>query len=198
MTKRYEQQFLEKAKPNVVAFTAVLNACSRPANIAERKEAFDIAQRTMSQLSSGIYDRPNFLSYAAFFSVCATSVDRGAFRDSIVRTTFEHCVETGQVGQIVVQKLKDAASPQLFNELVGKYVNDCGSYELPRLWTLGLRGERVLSVVKVTSLQLDPFVQGSKHRLKTVKRIEARQDSAAAERIQNDLFSKKNLRPKDL
>ena len=169
MTERYEQRSLEKVKPTVVAFTAVLNACSRPANSTEREEAFHIAQLTMSQLSSGIYDKPNFLSYAAFFSVCATTVDEGVFRDSTIRTTFEQCAETGQVGQIVVQKLKDAASPQLFNELVGKYEN-CGSFELPRAWTFGLCGEREMDGLKPRHSKLGPLPQASKLRLREVRR----------------------------
>lgn len=76
--------------------------------------------------------------YHAFLSVGAACVDKGTFCDSIICTTFEKCVETGEPGQIVVQKLKDAAWQDLFNELVGKYGDDRGSFGLSRQWTFGL------------------------------------------------------------
>ena len=142
MTRRYLENYSKRVKPNVVAFTAVLNACSYPIDDSERKESFQIAQITMAELSLGVYDEPNFLSYAAFLAVCASCLDEGEYCDDIVETVFEECTRKGQVGQIVIRKLQEAASTKLFDRLVGHCEQDDGSFDLPRKWTLRIVGER--------------------------------------------------------
>ena len=142
MTKRYLENYSTRVKPNVVAFTAVLNACSYPMDDSERQESFHIAQRTMDELSCGVYDKPNFLSYAAFLAVCASCLDEGEACDDIVETVFEECTRRGQVGQIVLRKLQEAASPELFDRLVGQYEQVDGSFHLPRKWARRIVGER--------------------------------------------------------
>lgn len=165
------EKYSKSVKPNVVAFTAVLNACSRPVDNSERMDAFQIAQLTKAELSVGIYGKPNFLSYAAFLAVCATTLDIGEFRDRVVRNTFDECVEAGEMGQIVIEKLKQAASPELYEDLLGKYLNDDGSYELPRKWTVRLRGERNTETSNSVSRKTGPLSESSKLRLKAVQRF---------------------------
>jgi hypothetical protein len=131
-------------KPNVKTFTAVLNACSRPIDEEEALDAFAIAELTMAELSLGVYDEPNFLSYAAFLSVCATALQAGPIRDSAVRQSFQDCVEAGQVGTIVLQKLLVAASPELVEELIGPYRHEEleETFQVPLQWKRNVRGER--------------------------------------------------------
>ncbi len=171
MRKRYMQKKSENLKPNVVAFTAVLNACSRPVDNSERMDAFQIAQLTRSELSIGIYGLPNFLSYAAFLSVCATTLDSGEFRDRVVRSIFDDCAKAGQMGQIVLEKLKQAASSELYEDLVGIYRKNDGSYELPRQWTMCLQGERNAATSASIRKKGGPLSESSKLRLKAVEKF---------------------------
>jgi hypothetical protein len=174
MRKRYIEKYSQRVKPNVVAFTAVLNACSWPVDNSEREEAFEIAQLTMAELSLGTYDKPNFLSYAAFLCVCASNLDEGDFREDVVRKTFAKCAKAGQVGQIVMEKLKVAASPDLYDELVGEYLQDDGTYVIPRKWTLCIKGERSSHTQEFGSRvywNVDPISESSKLRLRAVKKF---------------------------
>lgn len=174
MRKRYMENYSKRVKPNVVAFTAVLNACSWPEDFSERQEAFQIAQLTMAELSLGTYDKPNFLSYAAFLSVCASTLDEGDYRDEVIRNTFVECVKAGQVGQIVMEKLKVAASHDLYDELVGKYLKDDGTYAIPRMWTLSIKGERSSDTHDLGTRiwkNMDSISESSKLRLKAVQKF---------------------------
>jgi hypothetical protein len=112
-------------------------------NEVEAIDAFAIAKLTMAELSLGVYDYPNFLSYAAFLSVCATTLSPGPTRDNAVKQAFQDCQSAGQVGTIVLQKLMLAASPQLVDELIGPYRHDNGEIQIPSRWKFNVRGERV-------------------------------------------------------
>lgn len=142
MTKRYLESRNPNLKPNVKTFTAVLNACARPVDESERNDAFEIAETTMAELSQGTYDKPNFLSYAAFLSVCCSTVAPGEERDVIVRKKFKECIEAGEVAKLVLTKLRIAATPSLYEELVGKYKQDDGSLQIPQGWKASIKGER--------------------------------------------------------
>jgi hypothetical protein len=161
-------------KPNVKTFTAVLNACSRPTEKSERADAFAIAQLTMAELSVGTYGKPNFLSYAAYLSVCATTLDPGRDRDQAVQTAFEACAEAGEVGKIVLEKLYAAASPELLEKLIGCYRDQQGLLHIPEKWKSNIRGERfdftkeVKSMV-VTEKELSGIPKSSKVRLEAVQ-----------------------------
>ena len=166
--------------PNVVLYTAVLNACARPVDDDEKQESYDIAVLTMEEIlllskaSSAEGSRrrrqrgstvqnqkelvsPNFLTFAAFLGVCSYTLLPSSQRDDIVERTFQQCCEYGQCGQIVLEKLKQAASPTLYQKLLGEYLQPSDGEEnyyhastgvlntqaLPRAWTRHIRGERL-------------------------------------------------------
>jgi hypothetical protein len=170
MRKRYLETKSKSLKPNVIAFTAVLNACARPAEISERADAFEVAQLTMAELSLGTFDKPNFLSYAAFLSVCCSTLAPGEMRDEVVRKTFTQCAEAGQVAQIVLGKLCIAASPELHDELVGKYMNENGVMSLPSSWTQCIKGERSGAAIELGIVSNSSTIsRSSKLRLQEVE-----------------------------
>lgn len=142
MKKLSEESGGKNAKPNVVAFTAVINACNRPIDESEKEDAFQIAQLTMKEVLLGRFERPNFLTFATFLGVCSSTLTPSIQRDYIVMKTFEQCCEAGQVGQIVLEKLKLAASQPLYNDLLEDVLNEDGVPELPFEWTANIRGER--------------------------------------------------------
>jgi hypothetical protein len=160
----------------VKTFTAVLNACARPSDAIEALDAFAIAKLTMAELSLGVYGEPNFLSYAAFLSVCATTLDAGPKRDSIVKQTFTSCVQAGQVGTIVLEKLSAAASLELMTELIGSYRGDTGEIQVPQEWKANVKGEKASSFFiptpKVTEQDVRKVSKSSQRRFEAVQRFE--------------------------
>ncbi|KAG7356466.1 PPR: pentatricopeptide repeat domain containing protein [Nitzschia inconspicua] len=165
-------------RPNVKTFTAVLNACARPSDVVEALDAFAIAKLTMAELSVGVYGHPNFLSYAAFLSVCATALEAGPKRDRIVRETFKKCVEAGEVGTIVVEKLHAAASLDLLNELVGTHRNENGEIQVPQQWKANVKGEKASSFFirtpKVTDKVVSTVSKSSQQRFGVVQQYQDR------------------------
>jgi hypothetical protein len=142
MRKLYDFNKSRQCKPNVVIFTAVINACARPAQVSEKLDSFQIAQLTMEEAL--VLGEANFLTFAAFLGVCSHTLLPSTLRDGTVKRTFEQCSDAGQVGRIVLEKLKQAASPVLYKELVGSYPLDGNDIptQLPKAWTKNIRGER--------------------------------------------------------
>jgi len=154
MRDRYENQEKEECKLNVVVFTAVINACVFPASEEDKCIAFRIAQLVWEELKYSPYGPPNFLTYATFLHAVATTLDDGDRGDEVVRRAFSDCCKHGCVGQIVPDKLQEAASPALYAEML----QDVGDRdELPISWTRRVKGERREKVDKGRSHdQTDP------------------------------------------
>ena len=162
-------------KPNVKTFTSVLNACARPLDASEKDDAFAIAQLTMGELSVGTYGKPNFLSFAAYLAVCGTTLEVGPKRDAEAKKTFEDCVKAGQVGQIVLEKLHTAASPELLHELIGSYINDRGQIKIPHHWNKSTEGERTggnsLVQIELNEEVVSKIPKSSQQRLEDVQKF---------------------------
>jgi hypothetical protein len=142
MKERHERTGQQSCQPNVVVYTAALNACAKPCLPEERETAFGTAVLIMQELESAPtkYGTANFLTYAAFLRACATTLPASSERrDAVVRQCFEQCCRKGHVGQIVLLKLADAASPSLYRQLL-EGVEDISS--LPADWTRNVKGER--------------------------------------------------------
>ena len=91
-------------------------------------------------LQSPQYGTPNFLTYAAYLQAIATTLDEGdSMRDDETKRIFAQCCQAGQVGEIVLVKLRKAASPGLLADLLAN-VKD--TERLPSSWTRNVRGER--------------------------------------------------------
>eukprot|EP00533_Pseudo-nitzschia_delicatissima_P006386 CAMPEP_0116089954 /NCGR_PEP_ID=MMETSP0327-20121206/6694_1 /TAXON_ID=44447 /ORGANISM="Pseudo-nitzschia delicatissima, Strain B596" /LENGTH=222 /DNA_ID=CAMNT_0003581167 /DNA_START=121 /DNA_END=785 /DNA_ORIENTATION=+ len=141
-TKKNKHRY-KLLKPNVKTFTAVLNACARPIEDSEKGDAFAIAKLAMAELSVGTYGKPNFLSYAAYLAVCATTLEAGPERDAETKKVFQDCINAGQVAQIVLEKLYTAVSPEMLFELIGDHLNENGKITIPSHWNRSTKGERV-------------------------------------------------------
>jgi len=147
MRRRYEELGQASCRPNVVVFTSVINACVNPNSKAEAETAFAIAQLVFDELLQSDYGSPNFLTYAAFLHACATALEEGEDRDSVVKRKFEMCAEYGCVGKIVVEKFREAASIELQDSVLGRR----GWEELPNDWTRFVSGERYQTPPKTLS-----------------------------------------------
>lgn len=162
-------------KPNVKTFTSVLNACARPVNKSEKEDAYAIAKLTMAELSVGTYGKPNFLSFAAYLAVCGTTLEVGSERDAEVKKTFEECIKVGQVGQIVLEKLHVAASPELLYELISDHLDESGQITIPRNWNRSTKGERAggnaLAPIEVSEELINLIPKASQQRLEDVQKF---------------------------
>jgi hypothetical protein len=165
MKKLYRTSNAKSVKPNIVAATAVINACARPADKYEKGDAFIIAKLTMEEVLLGEFGKPNFLTFSAFLSVCSSTLPSSDGRDDAVRRTFEQCRMSGQVAQIVLEKFKKAASTQLYEELLGDILDENGVPQLPREWSVNVQGERHViakdtqTIPRSTELQPNAAVQ---------------------------------------
>ena len=139
MKHRHEIMGQKCCKPNVVVFTSVINACVKPATFQDKEIAFEIAQLTFEELVHSPYGQPNFLTYAAFLHVCGTTLEEGDRRDSVIQRIFGLCRQYGCVGKIVLQKLEESASGDLYEELLGPYET---WDDLPHTWKRRVKGER--------------------------------------------------------
>lgn len=138
---RYEVQGDHSCRPNVVVYSAVLNACCKATAVSDRGVNVAIAQLVWDELRWSEYGPPNFLSYASYLRVCAESMDESQ-RDVHVRRIFVQACEEGQVGEIVLEKFLAAASPELCRELLGSTGDDILSELVPKTWTRNVKGER--------------------------------------------------------
>jgi hypothetical protein len=133
-----------KVKPNEVTYTAVLNSCAHPSERSDkrtRRKALDTAIFTLEELrSTAMYGQPNQITYGTFLLACANLLqvegggegdedDAGgaageedrrlaaALRRSTTERAFRQCCQDGQVGEMVLSRLRRAA-PDLYEELL--------------------------------------------------------------------------------
>jgi hypothetical protein len=145
MRDLYEQTKKQELKPNVVAYTAVLNACALPVDKLERESALSIALLVMEELRVYGHDRPNFLTYAAFLHVLGSTIPHGTRRDTLALKYFRQAKARGQVGFIVLEKLH-TASPTTYHAIAEKITeqDDHGNdvVRIPHAWGKNVVGER--------------------------------------------------------
>jgi Pentatricopeptide repeat domain len=117
MKDLYIQTQNQDLKPNVVAYTAVLNACALPIDKAERESSLSLAIQVMDQMKLDGYDRPNFLTYSAFLHVLGSTIPPSPRREKMALQVIQDARENGQVGYIVLEKLQ-IASPLVYENIV--------------------------------------------------------------------------------
>ena len=99
----------QNAKPNVFAYTAVLNACAFcSGGMMEKKEALQIATSTFQHLESFDFDSPNHITYTTFLRVCLNLIPVSDARDSAVSSVFQKCKKNGVVTESMFQLLQYA------------------------------------------------------------------------------------------
>lgn len=109
----------EAARPNVVAYNSVLNACAYSPNDAGAIEtAFKIACLVFDEVRTSCHVTPTHVTYGTFLSVCANLMPESEVRDNLVEATFKRCAREGLVSNMVWRNLNAAASPTLLAELL--------------------------------------------------------------------------------
>jgi hypothetical protein len=122
MDKLYQAGYKD-ARPSEVTYTSVLNSCAFTSSLDERtkRKAFDTAIFTLQELQTSRYGAPNDIAYGTFIQACANllSKDDEMLR-AVIEEAFQQCCRDGQVGEMVLYHLRDAAPEDLFNELLSE------------------------------------------------------------------------------
>mmetsp|Transcript_17767 Transcript_17767/g.26913 ORF Transcript_17767/g.26913 Transcript_17767/m.26913 type:complete len:545 (-) Transcript_17767:46-1680(-) len=174
MRELYEQEptYID-LKPNVVAYTAVLNACSLPADKAESESALQIAQLVMEEMRVYKYDKPNFLTFSAFLQVLGSTITPGTRRDQLALEIFEQARASGQVGYLTLEKLRHA-SPDTYSCFVKDITEKNGDgthiVQIPFEWSCNVVGEREPSRRFIKDDTTSNIVRSNYIRLKEVKK----------------------------
>jgi len=131
------------AIPNVFAYSIVLNACAfTTGDEIERKQAMDIAIETLSRVSKSRTAKPNHVIYGSFLKACAMLMPMEDPRKrQMITDVFSKCCRDGQVGSNVLEQLKFAAPPDLYDSLVGHYMvnGQIGLQSIPSSWRCNVR-----------------------------------------------------------
>jgi len=122
-------------KPPVYAFNACLNACAYTHNQKEKVDAFRVAVSTLVLLQK--YCKPDHTTYGTLIRAWSNLFPKDdERRDNIIDSVFKQCCKEGQLGLMVLQQLKFAASPELYRSLLGKEITDeVNLTELPPEWS---------------------------------------------------------------
>lgn len=130
------------AKPTVVAYNAVLNACEfslgGDTEIEQVEQAFKVACETLDELRNSEGLSADHVTYATFMGAISKLLPKSAIRFEMVDVWFRRCCADGQLGPVVLKKLKDAASPLQYSRLL----NGVQESELPAQWTRNLKKRR--------------------------------------------------------
>ena len=130
----YEQESTQKCRPDVYGYTSVIKACENMAvrSKRQREKAFAVAEATFSELCSSDYASANHVAYGTMLKCVAHLLPRGSpRRNQIARQVFEKACRDGCVGSMVMSRFKEAATPALYQELMGNVKKS----NLPYDWT---------------------------------------------------------------
>jgi hypothetical protein len=149
MDKLYQAGYKD-ARPNEVTYTSVLNSCAFPATFDQRtrRKALDTAIFTLQELQSSRYGQPNEVTYGTFIKACANLLsddDQMLRLRVVIEEAFQQCCKDGQVGQIVLTHLRDAAPDDLYKELLAEVSssdNIVNVADLPPEWRCNIRDEK--------------------------------------------------------
>lgn len=146
MDKLYQAGY-KNARPDEVTYTSVLNSCAFPATLDRktRRKALDTAIFTLRELRSSRYGQPNEVTYGTFIQACANLLsDDDEMLRAVIEEAFQQACKDGQVGQMVLTRLRDAAPEGLYEELLAKVSNSPtpSVSDLPLEWRCNLREEK--------------------------------------------------------
>ena len=122
--------------PDVYGWTSVLSSCSAESgNTEERSKAFQVATSTYRMMQKhGI--AANHVTYGTMLKACARLQPmKSSLREKWIRITFNDAVQAGCVGDMVVSKLREAATPDLYKELLKGH----SKKQLPLAWTMNVQ-----------------------------------------------------------
>jgi hypothetical protein len=123
----------DKCRPDVYGFTSVISACaSEDGSKKEKMAAFQVALDTYRELDQYTEDAANHVTYGTMLKACGKLLPSGSpVRRKWVRRVFQDAAKTGCVGDMVLGRMREAASPDIFKELM----QGIDKRHLPQSWT---------------------------------------------------------------
>ncbi len=108
----------DSARPNIVVYNSVLNACAYTTGERQNVEtAFKIACLVFDEVRSSDYVQPTHVFYGTFIQICGNFMPESDIRDNLVEATFKRCAQEGLVSGFVWKKVSAAASSSLLQTL---------------------------------------------------------------------------------
>jgi hypothetical protein len=137
MNQHYEMKD-SKCKPDVYGFTSVLASCAMEPK--EKYKAFQVALATFQQLRhSDDYGSPNHVTYGTMMKCCARLIGQSnPLRRKWVKFVMTNAIEDGCVGDMVMGRFREAATPDLFREIM----KGVDKKNLPAAWTANVEEKR--------------------------------------------------------
>jgi hypothetical protein len=123
--------------PDVFGFTSVLSSCAAESGRAdERRKAFLVATSTYKLMQKQDLAAPNHVTYGTMIKCAAKLLPIGdPLRRKWVRMVFADAVKNGCVGDMVLSKVREAATPDLYKELLEGH----SRIQLPTPWTCNVQ-----------------------------------------------------------
>lgn len=122
---------------NIVSYNVVLNACKYTNTVtnapATVEEALKVTCVVFDEVCHTL--RPNHVTYEIFLDVLTNLMPTEASRQETVGQVFKWYVSEGLVSKFVLKKCKEAASDDLYKELLQGHGDD----RLPAEWTANVR-----------------------------------------------------------
>ncbi|KAL3922655.1 MAG: hypothetical protein SGILL_002089 [Bacillariaceae sp.] len=151
MIDLFDSRELPNARPDIISFNSVLNACAyeKPSSESSNAEILEIATDTYERLNSGRGDqsfgRPDLSTYIQMMINIINHIPRhDERRGPMAEVVFFRCAEDGLVGPAIVSKLAFALPKARFQTIMGnaldKEKHDAGKLVfdvsmLPQSWT---------------------------------------------------------------
>lgn len=131
----HEKFVCKSCQPDVFGYTSVISSCAmEPGDRAERAKAFNVALSTFHELDQNADEAgaANHVTYGTMLKACARLLPKGTpLREQWTRKVFANAVENGQVGDMVLSRLREALSQQEFKEIMQGHSRST----LPAAWT---------------------------------------------------------------
>jgi len=127
------------AKPTIFTFNAVLNACAFTFDQKEKVDAFIVAVSTLVIIPK--FAKPDHTTYGTLLKAWCNLIPKDDDRRTrAVNSVFRQCCRDGQVGSMVLQQLKYAASPELYRTLIGKDITvEVNISNFPPQWSRNVK-----------------------------------------------------------
>jgi hypothetical protein len=130
-------------KPNVYVYNSVLNACASSAGGHPEtvESAFKVACGLFDELCKSEEFQPSDVTYSLFLRVCKQLMSEGALQRKMIEAVFRRCCRHGQVSLTVLRQVKEAASLELWIEIMRENAGkrDLAIKDLPAEWTCNVK-----------------------------------------------------------
>lgn len=139
MEEKFTKSRKRSARPNIIIYNAVLNACAyTTGDLQETSRALEIAHSLLRELENSDYGKPDHVTYGTFIKVIANQMPDCDTRRQAVQVLFHKCCKDGQMSNFVLQQIRaiTSESEEIYEKLTGfRYLQDINVGDLPSQWS---------------------------------------------------------------